>query len=74
MQIYNEFKTYINSLTFLQTLTFICYFYKKNMSNIRDFEAVDFYNIDDLLTEEQKLIRNSIRDFVSIEISPNIEE
>ena len=25
------------------------------MSNIREFEPVDFYNIDDLLTEEQKL-------------------
>ena len=44
------------------------------MSNIREFEPVDFYNIDDLLTEEQKLIRNSIRDFVSKEISPNIEK
>lgn len=74
MQIYNGFKTHINSPTFLYTLAFICYFYKKNMSNIREFEPVDFYNIDDLLTEEQKLIRNSIRDFVSKEISPNIEK
>ena len=40
----------------------------------RDFESVDFYNIDEILTEEQKLIRNSVRDFVSREISPNIEE
>jgi glutaryl-CoA dehydrogenase len=38
------------------------------------FESPDFYNIDDLLTEEQKLIRSSIRDFVKKEISPNIEE
>ncbi len=37
------------------------------------FEPVDFYKIDSLLTEEQKLIRNSIRDFVNLEISPNIE-
>ena len=44
------------------------------MSNVREFEPVDFYNVDDLLTEEQKLIRNSIRDFVSKEISPNIEK
>ncbi|MEM1407220.1 MAG: acyl-CoA dehydrogenase, partial [Bacteroidota bacterium] len=28
------------------------------------FESPDFYHIDDLLTEEQKLIRSSIRDFV----------
>ena len=30
--------------------------------------------IRDSLTEEQKLIRESIRDFVNVEISPNIEE
>jgi len=38
------------------------------------FESPDFYNIDDLLTEEHKLIRSSIRDFVKREISPFIEE
>jgi glutaryl-CoA dehydrogenase len=38
------------------------------------FEAPDFYNIDDLLTNEHKLIRNSIRDFVKKEVSPIIEE
>lgn len=38
------------------------------------FESPDFYNIDDLLTEEHKLIRSSIRDFVKKEISPKIEE
>ena len=37
------------------------------------FESPDLYNVDDLLTEEHKLIRNSIRDFVKMEISPNIE-
>lgn len=39
-----------------------------------EFESPDFYNIDDLLTEEHKLIRSSIRDFVKAEISPNIED
>ncbi len=34
----------------------------------------DFYNIDDLLTEEHILIRNSVRDWVKREISPIIEE
>lgn len=38
------------------------------------FESPDFYNIDDLLTEEHKLIRSSIRDFVKREISPYIED
>ncbi|HIF49813.1 MAG TPA: acyl-CoA dehydrogenase [Cytophagales bacterium] len=37
------------------------------------FKPVDFYKIDSLLTEEHKLIRNSIRDFVNLEIIPNIE-
>ena len=44
------------------------------MANIRNFEPVDFYEIDSLLTDEQKLIRDSIRSFVSKEITPNIED
>lgn len=44
-------------------------------SNKQDtFESPDFYNIDDLLTEEHKLIRYSIREFVKREISPIIED
>ena len=39
-----------------------------------NFVAPDFYQLDDLLTDEQKLIRNSIRDFVKKEVSPIIEE
>ena len=38
------------------------------------FDHPDFYQIDDLLTEEQKLIRSSIRDFVKRQISPYIED
>ena len=38
------------------------------------FDHPDFYNLDDLLTEEHKLIRSSIRDFVKKEISPSIED
>lgn len=38
------------------------------------FEAPDFYQLDDLLTEEQKLIRSAIREFVNKEISPIIED
>jgi glutaryl-CoA dehydrogenase len=38
------------------------------------FEGVDFLDLDDLLSEEQKLIRSSIRDFVKKEISPYIED
>lgn len=38
------------------------------------FESPDFYALDDLLTEEHKLIRSSVRDFVKKEISPYIED
>ncbi|MDZ4715766.1 MAG: acyl-CoA dehydrogenase family protein [Cytophagales bacterium] len=38
------------------------------------YEQPDFYQVDSLLTEEHKLIRNSIRDFVKREISPYIED
>lgn len=37
------------------------------------FSHPDFYQIDDLLSEEQLLIRSSIRDWVKTEISPIIE-
>ncbi|MGC4023666.1 MAG: acyl-CoA dehydrogenase family protein [Cyclobacteriaceae bacterium] len=46
---------------------------KKSLKQDR-YEAPDFYNIDDLLTEEHKLIRSSIREFVKKEISPYIED
>lgn len=38
------------------------------------FDGVDFLGLDDLLTEEHKLIRTSIREFVKKEISPYIED
>jgi glutaryl-CoA dehydrogenase len=38
------------------------------------FESPDFYDLDDLLTEEHKLIRSSVRDFVKKEIMPIIED
>ncbi len=37
-------------------------------------ESPDFYEIDDLLQPEHKLVRASIRDFVSREITPIIDE
>ncbi len=38
------------------------------------FQAPDYYNLDDLLTEEHKLIRDTTRDWVKRDISPIIEE
>jgi len=46
---------------------------KKSLKQDR-YEQPDFYAIDDLLSEEHKLIRSSIRDFVKKEISPYIED
>jgi len=37
------------------------------------FEHPDFYGMDDLLTEEQLMVRGAVRDFVKREISPYIE-
>jgi len=38
------------------------------------FQSPDFYSIDDLLNEEHKLIRSSIREFVKKEITPYVED
>ncbi|MHB1279201.1 MAG: acyl-CoA dehydrogenase family protein, partial [Bacteroidia bacterium] len=38
------------------------------------FQAPDFYAIDDLLSEEHKLIRDSVREWVKRDISPIIED
>src|SRR5258708_23204166 len=38
------------------------------------FEAPDYFQIDELLTDEHKLIRTSVRDWVKKELSPIIED
>ena len=38
------------------------------------FQSPDYYQLDDLLTEEHKLIRESVRSYVKKEISPIIED
>ncbi|MFB1003829.1 MAG: acyl-CoA dehydrogenase family protein [Bacteroidia bacterium] len=38
------------------------------------FDHPDFYNIDDLLSEEHKMVRDSVRSYVKRELSPIIEE
>jgi len=38
------------------------------------FEAPDYYNIDELLSEEHKLVRDAARDWVKRDVSPIIEE
>jgi len=38
------------------------------------FQAPDYYQLDELLTEEHKMVRDAARDWVKKEISPIIEE
>jgi len=38
------------------------------------FEAPDYFLVDELLTDEHKLIRASVRDWVKKEVSPIIED
>ncbi|MGJ8743447.1 acyl-CoA dehydrogenase family protein [Polaribacter sp.] len=38
------------------------------------FQAPDYYNLDDLLTDEHKLVREAARDWVKRDVSPIIEE
>jgi glutaryl-CoA dehydrogenase len=38
------------------------------------FAGVDYYNLDDLLTDEERMIRKTVRDFVDREAVPIIED
>ncbi len=38
------------------------------------FQAPDYFNLDDLLTDEHKLIRDSAREWIKKEVSPIIED
>jgi len=39
-----------------------------------EFKAADFYQIDDLFTDEERMARDSVREWVSAEFMPVIEE
>lgn len=39
-----------------------------------EFKAADFYQIDDLFTDEERMARDSVRDWVTAEFMPVIEE
>lgn len=38
------------------------------------YTGVDYYNLESLLSEEEIMVRNTVRDFVSVEIIPIIEK
>lgn len=46
----------------------------RNSSKQDHFEHPDFYAVDDLLTAEQRMIRDTMRNFVKREITPFIED
>ena len=37
------------------------------------YEAIDFYDVDSLLTDEERMVRDMVRDFVDQEVIPKIE-
>lgn len=41
---------------------------------MKKFEGVDYFNIDALLTEEERMIRDTVREFVDDEVIPIIEK
>ena len=38
------------------------------------FKGVDFYKLDDLFTEEERMARDTVRDWIDAEFMPVIEE
>ncbi|MBK8552522.1 MAG: acyl-CoA dehydrogenase family protein [Ignavibacteria bacterium] len=44
------------------------------MQTIGTYKGVDYYGIDEMLTDEERSIRDTVRDFVSEEVIPIIEE
>lgn len=44
------------------------------MAKTDRFQAPDYYQLDELLNDEQKLVRNTVRDWVKKEVSPIIED
>jgi glutaryl-CoA dehydrogenase len=38
-----------------------------------NYKGVDYFNLDDLLSEEEKMVRQTVREFVNEEVLPIIE-
>lgn len=59
----------------LAAIVYFCIQYVLPMASKTDvFQSPDYYQLDELLTEEHKLIRESVRAYVKKEISPIIED
>ena len=59
----------------LQLLRLLRTFVHKSSNMKTDlYQHPDYFNMDDLLTEEQKLVRDAARAWVKKEVSPIIDE
>ena len=58
----------------MKTFSLFLQFHKNNKMKPDLFEAPDYYNLDELLTEEHKLVRDAAREWVKRDVSPIIEE
>jgi len=69
-----EFKVHFH-YKFMLLKTFSLLLHSKNQNMKPDlFEAPDYYNLDELLTDEHKLVRDAARSWVKREVSPIIED
>ena len=75
------FTLQIDYLILKKTISFYAFFNKfvvklnkTQQMKLDNFQAPDYYNIDDLLTEEHKLIRDAARAWVKRDVSPIIEK
>jgi glutaryl-CoA dehydrogenase len=41
---------------------------------MKEYRGIDFYNLDDLLSDDEKMVRDTVRDFVSEHVVPVIAE
>ena len=41
-----------------------------NSLKLMPYEALDFYDVDSLLTDEERMVRDMVRDFVDEEVIP----
>lgn len=56
-----------------ESLLYLCASRKNNMAQDL-YQHPDYYQLDDLLTDEHKMIRDMVRAWIKKEVSPNIEE
>ena len=74
--ILKSFKRYCYKFSKLRDLYILLSIKKNKIFIMADdrFEAPDYYNLDELLTEEHILIRDTVRAWIKAEVSPIIEE